>query len=233
MRLLSLVASIGILTLSVGSLAACSADTASEDPVEDPATEDELKAAVITEKDDNKTISVAQGKSFTIALKDTPSTGFEWSVKSVDRSLGAPKVSATAPNPNVPGSAGLKKFTWATKSPVNDLVGKHLIELESKRSFGVARGIIFRVTVDIKAAGPGIGFCGGFAGATCGANEYCNYPATASCGMADQTGNCAPKPQFCTAQIQKVCACNGKTYNNECEANRAGVSARAQGPCAN
>jgi hypothetical protein len=39
--------------------------------------------------------------------------------------------------------------------------------------------------------------------------------------------------QMCTAQYDPVCGCNGKTYGNACEANRAGVTSYTKGACAN
>ncbi|MBD1396800.1 kazal domain protein [Pontibacter sp. JH31] len=37
--------------------------------------------------------------------------------------------------------------------------------------------------------------------------------------------------QMCTLQYDPVCGCNGKTYGNVCEADRAGVTAYAKGEC--
>ncbi|MCZ7677430.1 MAG: Kazal-type serine protease inhibitor family protein [Sandaracinaceae bacterium] len=37
-------------------------------------------------------------------------------------------------------------------------------------------------------------------------------------------GVCAPRPDACPTIIAEVCGCDGRTYANECEANRAGVS---------
>ena len=56
--------------------------------------------------------------------------------------------------------------------------------------------------------------CGGLLGEGCPSGEFCNYPESASCGAADQTGTCAPKTQFCTADYTPVCGCDTKTYGN-------------------
>lgn len=39
------------------------------------------------------------------------------------------------------------------------------------------------------------------------------------------------KDQFCTTDIDPVCGCDKKTYNNGCEADRAGVKQYTKGSC--
>jgi hypothetical protein len=73
--------------------------------------------------------------------------------------------------------------------------------------------------------------CGGLMGASCGAGEFCDFPADASCGAADQTGTCEAVPEACAAILQPVCGCDDQTYGNGCEANRAGVSVAHEGAC--
>ena len=41
--------------------------------------------------------------------------------------------------------------------------------------------------------------CGGIAGMSCGATEYCDFPNN-HCGATDQTGFCMPKPEACTRE---------------------------------
>lgn len=42
--------------------------------------------------------------------------------------------------------------------------------------------------------------------------------------LVQKTGICKPIPDMCASVIDTVCACNGETFNNECEANMKGVS---------
>jgi hypothetical protein len=74
-------------------------------------------------------------------------------------------------------------------------------------------------------------FCGGFIGAQCAADEYCNYPAGANCGRADASGTCAPKPQVCDAIYDPVCGCDGMTYASACVAASKGVSVESNDAC--
>jgi hypothetical protein len=73
--------------------------------------------------------------------------------------------------------------------------------------------------------------CGGLQGAQCPNGEYCDWAPDAQCGAADQTGTCKTKPDVCTAIAMPVCGCDDKTYGNECEAHRAGVSVVHTGGC--
>ena len=73
--------------------------------------------------------------------------------------------------------------------------------------------------------------CGGLLGLSCAASEYCAFDPSAACGAADQTGVCTPKPQACDAVLAPVCACDGKTYGNDCEAWTNGSSVLHTGAC--
>lgn len=63
----------------------------------------------------------------------------------------------------------------------------------------------------------------------CAADEYC---ATSElCGAGDEYPTCAPLPVTCPADLAPVCGCDGATYDNACEANRAGTSVQADRAC--
>ena len=50
--------------------------------------------------------------------------------------------------------------------------------------------------------------------------------------MSDATGTCVLNVGVgCIAMVQPVCGCNGKTYNNDCERQVAGVSKKSDGAC--
>ena len=73
--------------------------------------------------------------------------------------------------------------------------------------------------------------CGGLAGLSCGAGEYCAYPPAAQCGAADQTGICKPRPEVCIEVYDPVCGCDGQTYANSCKAAAAAISVAHGGAC--
>ena len=82
------------------------------------------------------------------------------------------------------------------------------------------------------ATGDGSGdTCGGLIGAKCPSGEYCDYPQSAQCGAADQTGTCKTIPSACTFDYTPVCGCDDTTYANACGAHSKSVSVLHDGPC--
>ncbi len=73
--------------------------------------------------------------------------------------------------------------------------------------------------------------CGGFAGLTCAEGQFCEYPVGSFCGGADELGHCKDLPEACPEIYAPVCACDGQTYGNACEANAAGQSVVHAGAC--
>ncbi|MFT3924218.1 MAG: hypothetical protein QM778_16910 [Myxococcales bacterium] len=73
--------------------------------------------------------------------------------------------------------------------------------------------------------------CGGLEGGPCGADEYCAYMPGWSCGSADATAVCLPRPEGCDDIYLPVCGCNNQQYANLCEANAAGQGVRSLSAC--
>ena len=74
--------------------------------------------------------------------------------------------------------------------------------------------------------------CGGRAGATCTASEYCDYgPVPSLCGADDGSGTCKARPASCVPSDGIYCGCDGKTYESTCAAAAAGQGVRKNGPC--
>jgi len=87
-------------------------------------------------------------------------------------------------------------------------------------SLGIAKTFAIEIAVDGKPVD--VPVCGGFANIPCKANEWCNFPSSNRCGIGDQFGVCRARPQLCPQYVLPVCGCDGKSYNNACEAARAG-----------
>ena len=96
----------------------------------------------------------------------------------------------------------------------------------SNECFAAAAG------VNVKAEGA----CKMASGAenTCKTNRDCKMAGdfcAKDTGKCDEAGVCAQKPQLCPTIVAPVCGCNDKTYNNNCEAHRAGVNVKHDGKC--
>ncbi|WP_299110772.1 Kazal-type serine protease inhibitor domain-containing protein [uncultured Bradyrhizobium sp.] len=70
--------------------------------------------------------------------------------------------------------------------------------------------------------------CGGVAGLTCPAGQYCSISPPQH---PDKMGVCRPKPEICNMLYQPVCGVNHHTYPNACSAAAAGINVTHAGKC--
>ncbi len=72
--------------------------------------------------------------------------------------------------------------------------------------------------------------CGGKLGKPCASDEFCDY-GDDTCGIADGSGLCTPRPQTCPDIYQPTCSCDGTVYSSACDANAAGLDVSVNGFC--
>lgn len=139
--------------LAATALPACTASTEDDDvvtPGDDADGADELISARFTEKHNGQTVAVKVGQNIYVRLASNASTGYDWSVASVDKTLGQPRIYHSGGGGAV-GSGGATIFKWTTKSPLN-LVGKHPVKLIYSRSWekDVPPAQTYEITFDIQ-----------------------------------------------------------------------------------
>ncbi len=106
----------------------------------------------ITGADNGKTIAVREGGSFSISLRENPSTGYVWSVVPGSRALGMPssKFVSDAHQPGMTGVGGVRSFTWKTSPMIGANSGTVIpVELTHKRPWEAGTGDLFHVNIKI------------------------------------------------------------------------------------
>lgn len=72
--------------------------------------------------------------------------------------------------------------------------------------------------------------CGTIAGISCPEDKFCEFPAD-SCEVRDLEGECLAVPDTCLAVVDPVCSCDGVTFDNDCERQKAHAQLDHTGPC--
>ncbi len=108
-------------------------------------------ALIISKESDGKTIALAQGKAAIIALKGNPTTGYLWSVASVEGKAvaqdGDVQYVADKVKPGIVGSGGRFQARFVAKE-----AGKTTIVMHYKRPFEKDKPPVetFKVTIEVK-----------------------------------------------------------------------------------
>jgi inhibitor of cysteine peptidase len=79
---------------------------------------------------DGDTLDVAAGSQFVVALESNPTTGYEWTVASIDGAATMVKSQYVAPKGNAMGAAGTQRLTFAAGP-----AGTSTVHLVYARSF--------------------------------------------------------------------------------------------------
>lgn len=100
----------------------------------------------LDEKSAGKTVAVTKGQSVVVTLASNPTTGYEWTVVSTDKSFGYPDEKFVSDGTAV-GSGGSQVFTWSTSTPF--AAGKHTVKLAYARSWENKPLKTYEFTVDV------------------------------------------------------------------------------------
>ncbi len=65
----------------------------------------------------------------------------------------------------------------------------------------------------------------------CPSNQVCDYSTPSKCGLGSVVGRCITLPASCPTTSNPVCGCDGVTYANDCERQKARAQLDHTGSC--
>lgn len=132
------------------ALAGCAVDTQStvDEMTEAP---DTTEAVVIDESGNGQSFDVIEGQRIILRLPGNPTTGYEWTVASTDRTFGYPSSEQYLADDGGAGSGGTYEFVWSTDR-VLSVVGTHTVVMHYGRSWEQEPIDEFTFTVEVVAA---------------------------------------------------------------------------------
>ncbi len=106
---------------------------------------------VVDETGHDTTVDVIEGRDVLLRLAGNPSTGYEWTITSTDKTFGYPASEEYLPSDGAVGSGGVYEFLWKTDGALS-MVGAHTVALEYRRSWETDSADTFVFTVNVLAA---------------------------------------------------------------------------------
>ena len=103
---------------------------------------------LLTEQNDNATVTARVGETIEVSLAENPSTGYRWELAAVDSSVASAEGSRFSPAGGGIGAGGTRHMTFRVRA-----AGTGRIELVLRRSWEPAGAAQRRWSVAVEAAG--------------------------------------------------------------------------------